>query len=135
MQQTATNGVIFCTSVVLTLIPANRRTAFDFELNDVQGIPDGMAIDTEGKLWVACFGGGQVKCKTNHYATQTFYTIALRNLDIESLLYWCSKDDTRFVIFFVCCLASASLLTVWTEKRIDKVASQKQKLSYWMCKI
>ena len=77
------------TSVVLTFIPANRRTAFDFELNDVQEIPDGMAIDTEGKLWVACFAGGQVKCKTHHYTLQTFYTVALQNLDIQSLPYCC----------------------------------------------
>jgi len=39
---------------------SNRRIAFDFELNGVEGLPDGMAIDTEGKLWVACFGGSQV---------------------------------------------------------------------------
>ncbi|XP_021939309.1 regucalcin-like [Zootermopsis nevadensis] len=39
---------------------ANRRTAFDFEVNDVDGIPVGMAIDIEGKLWVACFDGSQV---------------------------------------------------------------------------
>lgn len=90
----------FSTSIVLTFIPANRRTAFDFELNDVQGFPDGMAIDTEGKLWVACFAGGQVKCKTNHYAIQTFYTVALRNLDIQSLPYRCLKGETKFVIFF-----------------------------------
>lgn len=25
-----------------------------------EGIPDGMSIDTEGKLWVACFDGGRV---------------------------------------------------------------------------
>jgi sugar lactone lactonase YvrE len=49
--------------LVLTFISANRGTAFDFEQNDVEGIPDGMAIDTEGNLWVACFSGGQVSAK------------------------------------------------------------------------
>lgn len=39
---------------------SNRRTAFDFELNGVEGHPDGMTIDTEGKLWVATFGGSKV---------------------------------------------------------------------------
>ncbi|XP_068082338.1 uncharacterized protein [Anabrus simplex] len=39
---------------------SNRRTAFDFKCNNVEGVPDGMAIDTEGKLWVACFNGSQV---------------------------------------------------------------------------
>lgn len=26
----------------------------------VSGVPDGMTVDAEDKLWVACFGGGQV---------------------------------------------------------------------------
>lgn len=25
-----------------------------------ENIPDGMCIDTEGKLWVACYNGGRV---------------------------------------------------------------------------
>ncbi|XP_069695229.1 regucalcin-like [Periplaneta americana] len=39
---------------------SNKRTAFDYDTNNVEGIPDGMAIDTEGKLWVACFEGSKV---------------------------------------------------------------------------
>ncbi|KAK3927133.1 Regucalcin [Frankliniella fusca] len=37
-----------------------RSTAFDFEANNVTGNPDGMTIDADGNLWVACFGGSQV---------------------------------------------------------------------------
>ncbi|XP_046575370.1 regucalcin-like [Haliotis rubra] len=36
---------------------SNKRTVADF--NSTEG-PDGMAIDTEGKLWVACFDAGKV---------------------------------------------------------------------------
>ncbi|XP_069695227.1 regucalcin-like [Periplaneta americana] len=39
---------------------SNKRTGFDLEKNGVKGFPDGMAIDTEGKLWVACFEGSKV---------------------------------------------------------------------------
>ncbi|XP_069695228.1 regucalcin-like [Periplaneta americana] len=39
---------------------SNKRTAFDYEVNGVEGLPDGMTIDTEGKLWVACFNGSKV---------------------------------------------------------------------------
>ncbi|XP_073808878.1 regucalcin isoform X2 [Danio rerio] len=37
---------------------SNRRTVYKMEKDE--GIPDGMCIDTEGKLWVACFNGGRV---------------------------------------------------------------------------
>lgn len=36
----------------------NRRSMY--ELEKEEAIPDGMCIDTEGKLWVACYGGGRV---------------------------------------------------------------------------
>ncbi|XP_004931346.1 regucalcin [Bombyx mori] len=38
----------------------NRRTLFSFKANNVTGMPDGMTIDDEGNLWVACFNGGKV---------------------------------------------------------------------------
>ncbi|XP_047103047.1 regucalcin-like [Schistocerca piceifrons] len=38
----------------------NRRTVFNFEEQGVEGFPDGQTIDTDGKLWVACYGGKQV---------------------------------------------------------------------------
>lgn len=38
----------------------NRRNVVSFESTD--GSPDGMCIDTNGHLWVAMWGGGQVLC-------------------------------------------------------------------------
>lgn len=40
------------------LFSGNRRSMYKLEKEE--SIPDGMCIDTEGKLWVACFGGGRV---------------------------------------------------------------------------
>ncbi|XP_019384967.1 PREDICTED: regucalcin isoform X2 [Crocodylus porosus] len=37
---------------------ANRRSVYKLEKEE--SIPDGMCIDTEGKLWVACYDGGRV---------------------------------------------------------------------------
>ncbi|XP_006639196.2 regucalcin [Lepisosteus oculatus] len=37
---------------------SNRRAVYHLEKDE--GIPDGMCIDTEGKLWVACYSGGRV---------------------------------------------------------------------------
>jgi len=41
---------------------ANQRTAIDFqeETIDSLGNPDGMCIDQEGKIWVACFEAGKI---------------------------------------------------------------------------
>ncbi|KAI4889783.1 hypothetical protein NFI96_030810 [Prochilodus magdalenae] len=37
---------------------SNRRTLYQLEKDEC--IPDGMCIDIEGKLWMACFSGGRV---------------------------------------------------------------------------
>ncbi|XP_053313484.1 regucalcin [Spea bombifrons] len=37
---------------------SNRRHLYKLESDE--GIPDGMCIDAEGKLWVACYSGGRV---------------------------------------------------------------------------
>ncbi|KAG8294791.1 hypothetical protein J6590_094818 [Homalodisca vitripennis] len=39
---------------------SNGKTIFCFKKNNVEGLPDGMTIDQEGKIWVACVKGGQV---------------------------------------------------------------------------
>ncbi|KAG8224918.1 hypothetical protein J437_LFUL006277 [Ladona fulva] len=38
---------------------SRRRVILDFESNNITGSPDGMTIDRDGNLWVACFGGSQ----------------------------------------------------------------------------
>ncbi|XP_045779318.1 regucalcin-like [Maniola jurtina] len=38
----------------------NRRVLFSFQANNVTGVPDGMTIDRDGNLWVACYDGGKV---------------------------------------------------------------------------
>ncbi|XP_046552931.1 regucalcin-like [Haliotis rubra] len=41
---------------------SNKRTVADFSSTEIpdMGFPDGMAVDTEGKLWVACFDAGKI---------------------------------------------------------------------------
>ena len=39
---------------------SNRKALFDLEKNGIQGFPDGMTIDVEGKLWVAVYDGAKV---------------------------------------------------------------------------
>ncbi|KAG8586692.1 hypothetical protein GDO81_005453 [Engystomops pustulosus] len=44
--------------IVKTGKKSNRRHVY--KLQQDEGIPDGMCIDAEGKLWVACYSGGRV---------------------------------------------------------------------------
>ena len=46
-----------CVSMVC-VCEGNRRVVYKMEKEEA--IPDGMCIDTEGKLWVACYNGGRV---------------------------------------------------------------------------
>jgi len=39
---------------------ANRTTAFSFEKHGVPGAPDGITLDVDGNLWIACVHGGRV---------------------------------------------------------------------------
>ncbi|XP_034722186.1 regucalcin-like, partial [Etheostoma cragini] len=36
----------------------NRRVVY--RLQEGEGLPDGMAVDADGRLWVACYNGGRV---------------------------------------------------------------------------
>ncbi len=36
----------------------NRRVVYRME--EGEGLPDGMTLDAEGRLWVACYNGGRV---------------------------------------------------------------------------
>ncbi len=39
---------------------SNRKTIVDFAANNLPGVPDGMAVDAEGMIWVAHWGGSRV---------------------------------------------------------------------------
>lgn len=43
-----------------TGVITNRTTVFDFKVNGIDGLPDGMTIDVDGNLWVAVFNGYKV---------------------------------------------------------------------------
>ena len=56
----ATHGVDVFDYDVDTCSASNRRRLVT--IDPAHGIPDGMAADDKGNLWVACFGGAAVRC-------------------------------------------------------------------------
>lgn len=64
---------------------ANRRTVIRFE----DGLPDGMAIDHAGNLWVALWGGWKVAC----HDPRTGRRLAEIPLPVEAVTSCCFGDD------------------------------------------
>ena len=56
----ATQGVDVFDYDVDTGSASNRRRLVT--IDPAHGVPDGMAADAKGNLWVACFGGAAVRC-------------------------------------------------------------------------
>lgn len=78
----------------------NRRTAIAFDPAD--GSPDGMCIDTDGNLWVAMWGGGQVLCADPHSGKilhrlvvqdKNVSCCAFGGEDLQTLFITTAKDD------------------------------------------
>lgn len=59
---------------------ANKRVIFDLKKNKLQGIPDGMTIDTNGNLWVATFNGSKVQKSNPKIKTKKLKLKTLKNL-------------------------------------------------------
>jgi len=71
---------------------ANQRTAIDFKEGTLEslGNPDGMCIDQEGKIWVACYGAGKIV----RFDTETGLFVFFRFLVYQpfSRFSWLTSD-------------------------------------------
>ncbi|XP_041982841.1 regucalcin-like [Aricia agestis] len=74
----------------------NRRTLFSFQANNITGLPDGMTIDTDGNLWIACFNGGQV-IKIDSRAGKLLEQHKLPASKVTSVMWGGSDYSTLFV--------------------------------------
>lgn len=45
---------------IVSIFLANKRIVFDLNKINMEGVPDGMTIDTDGNLWIAVYGGHHV---------------------------------------------------------------------------
>lgn len=75
---------------------ANRRTVFDFQTNFVPGSPDGMTVDADGKLWIACWGGSRI-IKVDPVSSTLLASILLPVERVTSVAFGGMNYDTLYV--------------------------------------
>ncbi|XP_056416477.1 regucalcin [Hyla sarda] len=76
----------------------NRRNVY--KLQKDEGIPDGMCIDAEGKLWVACYNGGRV-IRIDPEAGKVIQTVKLP-VDKTTSCAFGGKDYTEMYVTSAC---------------------------------
>lgn len=86
---------------VMSLDPAsgqisNRRPLFDLAANGVEGFPDGMTIDVEGKLWLAVYGGAKV-LRINPDDGTLMTTVAIPAAEVTSVAFGGANLDELYV--------------------------------------
>ncbi|KAL0868467.1 hypothetical protein ABMA27_007954 [Loxostege sticticalis] len=74
----------------------NRRTLFSFQANNVTGVPDGMTIDSDGNLWVACYNGGKV-IKIDSRAGRLLEQHTLKASKVTSVMWGGHSLSTLYV--------------------------------------
>ncbi|PZC76950.1 hypothetical protein B5X24_HaOG203994 [Helicoverpa armigera] len=88
----------------------NRRTLFSFQANNVTGSPDGMTIDSDGNLWVACFDGWKV-IKIDSRAGKLLEQHRLPAAKVTSVMWGGHDLSTLFVTTSKVGLSQAELNT------------------------
>jgi len=80
---------------------SNRRQVFDFKAHSGLGLADGMTIDEEGNLWVACFSSSRVICvdpRTGKllsqidFPTSNITSVAFGGKDLDTLYVTSAKN-------------------------------------------
>lgn len=74
-----------CLINILIQFAGNQRVAISFPAGTefTLGVPDGMTIDTEGKLWIAFYYGGRVARfdpETGEYHSGCYYRLSTTNM-------------------------------------------------------
>lgn len=72
--------------------PAGNRRSI-YKLEKEESIPDGMCIDTEGKLWVACYDGGRVirlDPETGKFLQRTSFCFVFKETEakMRGIVFW-----------------------------------------------
>ncbi|XP_063241871.1 regucalcin-like [Bacillus rossius redtenbacheri] len=65
---------------------SNKRTVLNYKEMGLQGFPDGMTVDTEGKLWVASYGGQEV-VRVDPKSGRVLQTVKIPAMAVTSLAF------------------------------------------------
>jgi len=82
---------------------SNRRTVYDLPANHVPGYPDGMTIDSQGRLWVGLFFGQRVIC-VDPTTGQLVQEVAMPACIITSCAFGGADLSTLYVTSATVCL-------------------------------
>lgn len=80
---------------ILFISPANKTILFEHKPSTTAYL-DGMTMDTDGNLWVACFGGGCC-IKINPDTGKVIQTVEIPDKNVTSLTFGGNNLDVLFV--------------------------------------
>jgi gluconolactonase len=75
---------------------SNRRTVYDFNTVGESGSPDGMNIDADDNLWVACWGGSQI-IHVDPRTSRKIKAVPLPTNNITSIAFGGPNLDVMYV--------------------------------------
>ncbi|CAG2222887.1 E3.1.1.17 [Mytilus edulis] len=139
----------------------NEKVIIDFKAIETLVFPDGMTIDTEDKLWIACFNGDKVvrfdpvtgdSRTSNAGPVQVSYMQEIPNIkcwtrksilqEIPSIKRWTPDPPTSNTGLVKVSYRRSPNIKYWTRKSILQEIPQHQTLDprstnikYWTCKV
>ncbi len=80
------------------MLIGNRRTLIDFEKSYIAGVPDGMTIDNKDNVWIACWGGSQVR-RVDFWILYKFIVSTREGRFHFRLLTWIQIADESYTLW------------------------------------
>jgi xylono-1,5-lactonase len=115
------NGAVYSNSVVLhadsacrviNSVRADGTAHTSFSTASVDGVPDGLALDADGNVWIAFYGGGCIACFALTGELLRVITVPARRVTsvcfgrVDRTVYVTTQDNTTDAALTGCLLVS-----------------------------
>jgi xylono-1,5-lactonase len=115
------NGAVYSNSVVLqadsarrviNIVRADGTAHTQFSTASVDGVPDGLALDADGNVWIAFYGGGCIACFALTGELLRVITVPARRVTsvcfgrVDRTVYVTTEDNTTDAALTGCLLVS-----------------------------